>query len=422
MQRGMFEHAIQEVTQHLAQFPDDSDAFTMLAICESQREKHDIATQHAQRAQALQPDNAHAHFAMALVMFNRKRYAEAQHAIEEALRLSPGTAMLHALRGQVLFSREKWREALASCDQALAIDPEDTVAISIKAMAARNLGLKDVSDAQVRAALAAAPNDSEVHSVAGWRSLDHGDRKQAALHFREALRLDPTSEPARQGMLETLRATNVLYRVIHRYFLWMSKLTTRWQWGMILGAYFLYRALLYVARNVPAAAPFIWPLLIAYVLFVFSTWFAQPLTNALLIFHPWGRLALKRRERWGGIITAAMLSCAFACMALFFIVSSDSPWQSMAIIGMFFFLGSSLPLATTFVMDDPKPRLWMALYTSLVVTVGLLMLLLSAITKFTNADFDTMVALISIVMMGFALVVIGSTFVANVLSSITWRK
>ena len=88
-----------------------------------------------------------------------------------------------------------------------------------------------------------------------------GDFRGALEHFREALRLNPSLEWARAGLVEALKARYPVYGLLLRYFLWMSTLSRRAQWAVILGAC-SFRALRAVATNNPALAPWITPLLV----------------------------------------------------------------------------------------------------------------------------------------------------------------
>ncbi len=90
------------------------------------------------------------------------------------------------------------------------------------------------------------PNNPNTHANLGWALLHKGEHEKAMIHFREALRLDPELQWAQQGIVEALKARHFIYRVMLKYFLWMSRLGSRAQWGVILGAYFGHR----VFRNI----------------------------------------------------------------------------------------------------------------------------------------------------------------------------
>ena len=67
---------------------------------------------------------------------------------------------------------------------------------------------------------------------------------------------------------------------------------------MLFGFYVLYKVALGFARNNETVAPVAWFFVGLYVVFVALTWFAEPISAALLSLHPVGKLALTKRERW----------------------------------------------------------------------------------------------------------------------------
>jgi hypothetical protein len=125
----------------------------------------------------------------------------------------------------------------------------------------------------------------------GWKLLHDGNPKKALEHFQEALRIDPELDWARQGLLEALKAHHRIYSLVLQYFLWMMRLGGRARWFIIIGAYILYRTLFALVTNNPQFGIVIWPVLIAYVGFVFMSWTADSLFNLVLFAHPLGRLA-----------------------------------------------------------------------------------------------------------------------------------
>lgn len=86
---------------------------------------------------------------------------------------------------------------------------------------------------------------------------------------------------ARAGIVEAMKSKNWFYALMLRYFLWMGRLSSTAQWMIILGGYFGYQGLLRLAKEYPKLAPWIIPILIAYVIFALMTWIAPHLFNLL---------------------------------------------------------------------------------------------------------------------------------------------
>jgi len=112
-----------------------------------------------------------------------------------------------------------------------ALDPEHAGCLNLRAMAEVKLGRKAQAAATIEAALARDPENAGTHANRGWTYLEESDPGRALEHFREALRLDPENEWAREGMVEALKARHGVYRLVLRCFLWMQKLGESARWA-----------------------------------------------------------------------------------------------------------------------------------------------------------------------------------------------
>ncbi len=310
--RSRYDLAAREVRAELAEDPENSAAHAILALILSDKGKPAEALKAAQRAVSLGPELPFCHFAMSLVLEAQEKHAAAVGAVCEAIRLDPEDADYHGQLASIRLGQEKWKSALRSAENGLRLDPEHTDCLNYRAMALMRLGRKEEADEAARSALAGAPDDAELHATRGWTLLDASRHKQAIESFREALRLDPESERARRGIIAALKARNPAYRLLLRYLLWMSRLSGKARWAFIIGLYLGARALRYTALKRPELAPYVWPLLGAYVLFVFVSWVGEPLSNLVLMTNRLGRLALSRRERVAAFGLGACLLVAAA--------------------------------------------------------------------------------------------------------------
>jgi tetratricopeptide (TPR) repeat protein len=354
--------AEQELRQALAADPDHAFAHALLALCLSERKQYQEATEEAKTAIHLAPDVPFAHYALASTLAARDRLQEAADVIREAIRLNPEDADYFALLAAIRFEQRRWSETLEAADQGLQLDPEHVTCNNMRAMALVKLGRKQEAGATITTALAKDPDDALSHANQGWTLLEQGNPTQALTHFREALRLEPGLEWARAGIVEALKARNLLYRLFLWYFLWMAKLSRRAQWGLLIGGYIGYRLLDNLAADHPALAPWVWPVLVAYLIFAWMTWLAVPLFNLLLRLDRFGRLALSREEivaaNWvGGWLLAALL-----CLGLGWLADSALLRLSGISLGLL-----ALPLAVIFNCSAGWPRRAMAAYTGLLV-------------------------------------------------------
>ena len=233
--QSRYELAEAELRQALANEPREAYGHAMLGLCLAKREQFKEATEEAEQAVHLAPDFAFAHYALADILHDRNHHAEALTAINEALRLDSADADYFALLSAIHLDEKHWKEGLQAAEQGLQLDSEHVGCNNLRAIALVKLGRKSEAGATIDAALARNPDNAVTHANQGWTLLERGEPKKALEHFREALRLDPDNDWARQGIVEALKARNVIYAVMLKYFLWMSRLSGRVQWAIILG-------------------------------------------------------------------------------------------------------------------------------------------------------------------------------------------
>jgi Tfp pilus assembly protein PilF len=412
LEQSRYELAEAELRGALAEDPSDAHAHASLAICLASLEKLADATDEARQAIHLAPDFPFAHYALAHVLVDRDRYSEAQPVLAEAIRLEPEEPAYHSLMASIHFSERRWKEALASAEQGLQFDPDHVGCNNFRALALVKLRRPTEAGATIEATLARNPDNSVTHANQGWACLDRGDRKKAFEHFREALRLDPTNDWARAGIVETLKAGNIIYALMLKYFLWMSKLSGRTQWAILLGGFLGNQMLGGLARNNPALAPWVLPLRIAYGVFALLTWTADPLFNLLLRLNKFGRLALSPQQvtatNWVGLC----LGLALVSTALAF----ATPHRSFFIVAALIFGFLVLPVAIVFKCSRGWPRTAMIAYAAALAIIGVTGLafeLAAFITRAVETDFSVTTAIACFGLFGIG--AIGTPWVGNIL-------
>ncbi len=307
LQQKKYAEAKAEFRQELAADPQNGVAHAYLGIALVELKRFDEAEREAKAGVHLAPDQAFPHHALAAVLIERRRLKEAEQAIKEAIRLNPAEADQYSALASIHLQNKRWQDALDAANEGLKFDPEHVGCTNIRAVALRNLGQTAAADQTVESLLQRAPENSAAHANNGWAQLSAGRHREAMESFREALRLDPTNEWARSGLLSAMKARNFIYRWMLKFFLFTSRLSSRAQWGLIIGLWVGFRMLRGVARLNPELAPYLWPVIIAYVVFVYLTWTANPLFNLMLRLDRFGRYALSREE-----ITAS--NCVAACI------------------------------------------------------------------------------------------------------------
>jgi hypothetical protein len=166
------------------------------------------------------------------------------------------------------------------------------------AEALRNQGRGAENREQIAGMLARDPEDALTHHSAGWAALQRGDHRAAESHFREALRISPGLEPAREGLLASFRSRSPFYRGYLRYCLWMARLKEKSQWAVVIGIYVGYRL---VAKAAGAISPTLaFGVVALYLLLVLWAFVANAVGNFILLMDRFARHALKRREKIEG--------------------------------------------------------------------------------------------------------------------------
>jgi tetratricopeptide (TPR) repeat protein len=366
-QQSRHELAEPEFRQALGVEPHDPYPHALLALCLAQREQFKEATEEARQAIHLGPDFPFAHYTLASILHDRREYDQALQAVEEALRLSPEDPDFCALLSQIHLDRKQWRPALEAAERGLRFDPEHIACTNLRAVALVKLGRKSEAGATIDAALRRNPDNAVTHANQGWAYLEQGNPEKALEHFREALRLEPTNEWARAGIVEALKARNIIYGVMLRYFLWMAKLPAGVQFGILIGGYFFNRALVSAGEANPDLAPWLLPLRILYVVLALLTWTADPLFNLLLRVNKFGRLALSeeqsRASSWFGVTVFVALASLALCVPF--------GLNSIFLLSALVFGLLMVPVAGMFKAAQGWPRTLLMVYTLGLAITGL---------------------------------------------------
>lgn len=292
LSRDRYDLAEREFRLVLTENPDDAQSHAGLALSLCHQEKFDEAEREAKLAIGIAPDFDFCHYVHGVILRERNRFAEAATAAEEAIRLDPEDAnnryLLASIRGQ----QDRWSDCLAAADAGLAINAEHQGCTNLRALALTQLGRKDEASATIADALQRSPENSMTHANQGWALLHRNDPAKAQEHFRESLRLDPTNDFAREGLLNAIKARNVLFRGLLAYFLFMSRQRAYMQWVVVFVVIFGRSFLTDLARKHPEWGIVLYPLLAVLAVAIYSTWLANPLMNLVMRFHPQGRHAL----------------------------------------------------------------------------------------------------------------------------------
>ena len=416
--QGRHDMAEQEIRRILAQQPDDADAHAFLSLCLIERQQYKEAQREAREGVRLGPDQANTHHVLGFVLFRSDRHDEALVEAKAAVSLNPFNPDYFSLLSAIHFERRNWPDALDAAERGLAIDAEHVRCANLRAMALAKLGRRSEAGATIGAALQRNPEDPLTHANQGWTLLHAGEHAKAMEHFREALRLDPNLDWARVGIVEALKARNFIYRWMLLYFFWMSRLSGRAQWAIILGGVIGSRVLRDMAGNHPDWAPALWAVFYAYVVFAVMTWLADPLFNLLLRLNRFGRLVLSKQQTIAANCIGGLLATALVCLAIY-LAGGGGPFAMAAIqVGVL-----ALPLSGALRCPAGWPRVAMlggcgALAVLALAEFGLGISLVQRPATATEGQWLLLNTLRDWFVMG----VLGCTIIANVLMGVRVRR
>jgi tetratricopeptide (TPR) repeat protein len=399
-QQSRWPQAEQDLRRAIADAPNDADLRALLGATLAHQENFADAQSEVDQAVALAPDEVYPHLCRSMVLRERGRFGDAETAAREAVRLAPEAPVAQSALAQSLLGQKKWAAALAAAEAGLESDAEDENCLNLRAIALTKLGRQKEAIATADENLANNPQNSYAHANKAWALLHQGQPRESLEHYREALRLDPTNDYARAGMVEALKARNPLYRVMLAFFLWMARLPSQAQWGIIVGGYFLQKILRQTANANPEWAPWIQPLLWIYFGFALLTWFAMPLFNLLLRLDRFGRHALSRDQRIASNWFALFLVVGATAFGLLALGVEPLTFE----IGFFAF-AIALPVCMIYNCDIGWPRERMLLFTAAMALCGVAWIVTSALGAKVQATW------FSIFLLGF----IAAPWVANML-------
>ncbi|HKS17035.1 MAG TPA: tetratricopeptide repeat protein [Planctomycetota bacterium] len=380
IQQGRYDLAEQELRKALSEDPESGRVHSRLALCLAAQDRLPEAYPEVARGIQLDPSSSFGHYVGGLVHLQGNRYEEAEASVRRAIELDPDDPDFRALLARTHLVRSQWTEALAAAEAGLQLFAEHAECMNLRAMALTKLGRTGEASADIESALEQDPEDGLAHANQGWLLLHRGKGKDGIVHFREALRIDPTDEFARAGLVEALKARNRIYGLFLVAFLWLSRFSGRGQFAIIIGAYVLFQVLRGVSKSNPALAPYLTPLLVAYLVFVLFSWFGTPFFNLLLRLDREGRRALSAAQRQQSNAFVLLLAGGTGAMGYYLAGKSEASF----LVGVMCY-GLLFPTMSFFNCDPGWPRKFMAAYIAGMAIVGLSMLGLFLAGKYDGA-------------------------------------
>jgi len=119
---------------------------------------------------------------------------------------APANTWSHYYAASLFFIQERPADALREAQLSAAADPTNAKAHNLVGASLASLGQRDQARAAFQASLKADPRDPGTYNNLATLELHGGNIARAKQYFAEALTIDPTSETARQGLLNATGA------------------------------------------------------------------------------------------------------------------------------------------------------------------------------------------------------------------------
>ncbi len=290
LELGQLQRARQLAMDHIAANPDDASGHLMLAYVLLQSDHPAEALEMVEQALSRDPDNDTVHALYGEATLSLGQYADAERAIRRAIELDPSYAGHYGLYARLLSTCEYDRQALQSTEHALSLSPDDPDLHQLRAYLLIHVNPRHwtVSEEAVRTALRLDPQNANSHAILGSILLKAGRHAEAEEALREALRLDPNDTLAIIGLSELVKGSHWWYRPMLEFSLFLSRQGRDAQIGIIFALWALTNA---VRAVVPPEYELTGQLImLVYLGLCAYTWFAEPITRALLQrAYPWLR-------------------------------------------------------------------------------------------------------------------------------------
>ncbi len=301
-----FKDAEQQVGIVLQDNPEDVDALVILGHCKIDTKQTDEAIAILKQSLQYHANNDYVFYLIGFAYYQNSNNELALQFLDKALSIFPYNAGYFALQSHVFLEQKNYALALVSANNGLAVDAESVSCLNARSTALFRLNRKEEAYETINEALELDPEDYSTHTNYGWHYLEKGKYKNATNHFKEALRLNPNYDYAKQGYKAALKSRMPFYRWILQYSLWMGRQQRSVRIGVPVGLWVLVNIISSVKNN-----PFLKYLglsvLIVYIFFVIMSWLGSAFANLYLLFTPHGKYILEKSERYSAVAVGVFI-------------------------------------------------------------------------------------------------------------------
>lgn len=230
LEQGRNKDAISQLQQVLHQEPQNDFALSLMGRSLYNQKKYDEGMGFIKQAITIRADEDYYFYLLAFGHYYKDQNPVAQRMLSKAIELNPYVADYFGLSALICIEDIELKTALKKANEGLSIDPENITCLNARATALNKLKQTDAAAETMRTALEQNPENEFTHTTIGWNLLEKGRHKEAAHHFREALRIHPNLEGAQSGLKQALKSRIPPYRWLLQYSFWISNKGKNLQW------------------------------------------------------------------------------------------------------------------------------------------------------------------------------------------------
>jgi len=323
--------------------PENDYALSVLARCFLNSKQFDKGIEVIRQAIALDPEIPHYYYLAAFGYYQKNERPSAIFFLNKAIELNPYYAEYFGLLAFIHIDQNDFKDALDKANEGLAIDAGNITCLNARSTALNKLRMTDDAINTMQDALAIDPDNEFTHATVGWNHLEKGRHKDAANHFREALRIDPNYQNAKTGLKEALKSKIPPYRWLLQYSFWLRNKGKQFRWIFLLGIFSGVQIINYFKEQRSDFANIGWFVVGLYAIFAAASWVINPLANIFLLAHKEGKYALTNSEKWNAIsFTLCVLGGISVLLAGNFI--GDKEWSGDFLIAGLVVLSLCIPM------------------------------------------------------------------------------
>lgn len=214
MELRRYDAALKELMEALKHDPENVSVYENLCWCFYKQKQYPVAEEWAGKVVAASPESYSGYYYLSICAGSQGQLEKAKQHINQALQCNPYWSGLYGYKAELFIVEEEWEKAEEEAHRGLAINPDDKVCQKNLTAALTKLRAKGKLEESLKIALQRSPDDANTHLSAGWSLLETGNIKEAREHFETALAKNPEEPLTKEGLLEAIKAKNILYRLV----------------------------------------------------------------------------------------------------------------------------------------------------------------------------------------------------------------